>query len=182
MSEERFRALLDADGLLRPDAMAAPERASAFTVFAQRPRPTLDVSSLKVQAGRFFSARLGLTVEKRYGVALPVADAAHVVLASEGDETNGTRLAYGRRADAADVAAAEQAERAQGTYGMALLARRCETVWLVACESDDDRVALTIAAVIASTLLGPILPPAGDELFGVRTARMKLEGRARPYR
>jgi hypothetical protein len=55
-------------------------------------------------------------------------------------------------------------------------------VWLVARESEDDRVALTIAAILASSLLGPILTPAGDELIGVRSARMKLEGRARPYR
>jgi hypothetical protein len=65
---------------------------------------------------------------------------------------------------------------------MSLLAQRCEVVWLVTFESDDDRVALTIAAILASTLLGPILSPAGDEVFGVRTARMKLEGRPRPYR
>jgi hypothetical protein len=55
-------------------------------------------------------------------------------------------------------------------------------VWLVVRESPDDRVALTLAAILASALLGPVLAPEGDELFGVRTARLKLEGRARPYR
>jgi hypothetical protein len=31
-------------------------------------------------------------------------------------------------------------------------------------------------------LLGPILSPDGKEVFGVRTARMKLEGKSAPYR
>jgi hypothetical protein len=65
---------------------------------------------------------------------------------------------------------------------MALLAQRCRTVWLVTRETDDDRVSLGIAAIFASVLLGPILAPTGDELFGVRTARAKLEGQPRPYR
>jgi hypothetical protein len=55
-------------------------------------------------------------------------------------------------------------------------------VWLVVREADDDRAALTIAAVLASMLLGPILAPDGREIFGVRTARLKLEGRPSPYR
>ena len=76
---------------------------------------------------------------------------------------------------------------------MGLLARRCKTVWLIARgtsappstrdvnASPDDRVALLIAAVFASVLLGPILD--GDEIFGVRTARLKLERpAATPYR
>ena len=55
-------------------------------------------------------------------------------------------------------------------------------VWLVTRDKEDDRVSLTIAAILASTLLGPILAPEGDAIFGVRTARMKLEGRRAPYR
>lgn len=74
---------------------------------------------------------------------------------------------------------------------MSLLAERCKMLWLVMIEGDAgasapdpdaDRVALTIAAILASSLLGPILSPNGDELFGVRTARLKLERRAQPYR
>jgi hypothetical protein len=181
-SEERFRELLDGDGILRPGTLAAPDRRTAYTVFAQRDNAVLDVAALKSQAGRFFEAKLGLTVDKRYHDALPSSDAARIVLARDDGTASGTRLCFGRAADANDYAAAEVAENRQNTSGMSLLAHRCRTVWLVTLESDDDRVALTIAAILASFLLGPILSPAGDELFGVRTARMKLEGRPRPYR
>jgi hypothetical protein len=181
-SEEAFRELLDDRGVLRPGALAPPDRSTAFTVFAQRSNAGLDAGALKAQAQRFFATRLGLTVDKSYGMEPPETDAARIVIASDDGQASGTRLCFGRPADADDHAAAEAAERAQNTSGMSLLAQRCRTVWLIARESDDDRVALTIAAILASSLLGPILTPAGDELIGVRSARMKLEGRARPYR
>lgn len=178
LGEERFRALLDEHGLLRADALAAPARRSCFTVFAQREDAALDVAALRTHAERFFDAKLGLTVEKRYGEPPPPSvDAARIVVATADPTTSGTRLCYARPTDPDDLAAAEAAEAAQATYGMAALARRCRTVWLVerVPEHDgDDRVALLVAAVLASALLGPILAPRGDELFGVRTARTKL--------
>lgn len=181
VSEERFRELIDTRGVLRPGALAPPDRSVAYTVFAQRADAALDIAWIKSQAARF-SAKVGLTAEKHYRADPPEIDAARVVLATDDGTANGTRLCFGRPTDVSDYAAAEAAERIQETSGMSLLAQRCRTVWLVACETDDDRVALTIAAILASSLLGPILPPEGNELFGVRTARMKLEGRARPYR
>ncbi|MBX3262788.1 MAG: hypothetical protein KF782_24125 [Labilithrix sp.] len=182
VGEERFRELLDPGGVLRIGALASPERSAGYTVFAQRSDAALDVAALKAHAARFFDTKLGLTVDKAYRDAPPTTDAARIVLASDDGAASGTRLCFARPTAPADHAAAEAAERAQATHGMALLAHRCPTVWLVVRESDDDRVALTLAAILASALLGPILSPDGDELFGVRTARMKLEGRARPYR
>lgn len=177
MDESAFRELLDERGILRDGALDTPARGAAFTVFSQAPSPVLDASALKHHASRFFAAKLGLTVEKKYGHLLPAADAARVVLAAEG--AAGTRLCFGRLATDADLAAAEQASRGEG---MALLAQRCPSVWMIVFESEEDRVALTIAAVFASVMLGPILAPKGDEIFGVRTARLKLEGRPSPYR
>lgn len=182
LSEEAFRERLDARGLLRADALASPERSVAYTVFAQRADADLGLEVLRSQASRFFAARLGLTVDKTYGDVAPSIDVARVVLRTDDGTATGTRLCFGRPATAEDHAAADRAERAQGSNGMAQLARRCAMVWLVAREADDDRGALTLAAIFASVMLGPILSPAGDELFGVRTARMKLEGRAKPYR
>jgi hypothetical protein len=182
LDEASFRALLDRDGLLRADALAPPDRASAYTCFAQRDDATLDVDTIRRNAEQFFRTKLGLTVEKQYGPGVVPIDAARVVVASDDSGASGTRLCYGRPTDPSDLAAAEAAERAQKTHGMALLAQRCGTVWLVVRESDDDRAALTIAAIFASTMLGPILSPDGREVFGVRTARMKLEGQQRPYR
>lgn len=180
VNEEEFRSLLDPNGLLRQGALRAPAPGAAFTVFSQAPYPVLDVGALKNQATRFFNAKLGLTVSKKYGAHPPAADAARVVVASDDGTAAGTRLCFGRRAFEADVAAAERADA--GSNGMALLAQRCPTVWMVVFESEDDRVALLVATIFASVMLGPILSPSGDELFGVRTARLKLEGRASPYR
>jgi hypothetical protein len=176
--EQGFRALLDDDGILRPGALAAPPRAGAFTVFAQRPDARLDVAELQRHAARFFATRLGLTVDKRYGVeAPPRVDAARIVVATAAEASSGTRLVFGRPATDDDHAAAQAAERAQQTTGMAELARRCATVWLVraADAADGDPVALAVAAVLAGVFLGPILPPGGDALFGVKTARLRLE-------
>lgn len=162
-----------------PGAIAAPAREGAVAVFAQARSARLDLDALRQSATRFFGAKIGLTVDKDYAAAEPDEDAARVVLSAEG--AAGTRLCFGRRADGADVAAAEAAERAQGTYGMALLAQRCPTIWLVVPDAGpSDRVALTIAAIFASVMLGPIL--AGGEIFGVRTARAKLDAAASPYR
>jgi hypothetical protein len=182
MSEERFRALLDERGILRADALAAPDLGTSYAVFAQRSHAVLDIPALKAQASRFFSAKLGLSVDKDYAEGSPSIDVAHVMLAANDGKTSGTRLCFGRPAGDADLTAADNAERVQNTYGMAVLARRCPTIWQVVRETDDDRVALTIAAIFASVLLGPILSPDQDELFGVRTARMKLERSASPYR
>ena len=54
-------------------------------------------------------------------------------------------------------------------------------MWIVECEGAQDRAALFIAAIFASVFLGPILSADG-ELFGVRTARLKLEVKPSPYR
>lgn len=174
LGEEGFRALLDGRGILRPGQLTPPGRHTAFTVFAQREDARLDIAALKSHATKFFGIKLGLTVDKKYDDAPPKTDAARIVIAGADGASSGTRLCFARRTIADDLDAADAAENRQGTYGMALLARRCPTLWLVVRESDDDPVALTLAAILASALLGPILSPDGDELFGVRSARQKL--------
>lgn len=181
-TEESFRALLDEDGLLRAGALAAPDRNLAFAVFAQRADAQLDIEGMKRQSEQFFATKIGLTVDKRYPGGTPRVDAARIVVAGSDGTSSGTRLCFARPADASDLAAAEAAERSMGTYGLALLAKRCRMIWCVVPEVDDDHAALVIAAVFASIMLGPILSPGGEEIYGVRGARSKLEGHARPYR
>ena len=182
LTEEAFRALLDDRGVLRAGALARPDRETCFSVFAQRSDAALDIEAIKRQAQQFFATKIGLTVDKRYDDVPPAADAARIVVASADAGASGTRLVYGCAVDPSDLVAADEAERAIGTYGLALLARRCKTIWTIVPESDDDRAALAIAAILASALLGPILSPGGKEIYGVRGARLKLEGRAPPYR
>jgi hypothetical protein len=188
LGEEDFRALLDERGVLRSGSLPPPPSSSSYLVFAQRDDARLDIAALQSHAKRFFGVKLGLTVTKHYTTDAVEVDAARFVVAEADGTPLGTRLCYGRRTEPDDLTAAEMAERRQGTYGMALLAQRCPMVWLVTRESSEDRAALTIATVFASVLLGPILasphdaPTGQEELFGVRTARTKLEGRGSPYR
>jgi hypothetical protein len=181
-SEESFRALLDERGVLRPGVLEAPDRELVYAVFAQRSDARLDIEAIKQQAERFFAIKIGLSVDKRYEDLAPDVDAARVMITGGDGTSSGARLCHARPVESSDVAAAEAAERAMGTYGLALLAQRCKTIWLVVPEVEDDRAALTIAAIFASTMLGPILSPGGQEIYGVRGARLKLEGRPSPYR
>ena len=145
--------------------MIDPPR-DAWRVFSQgdgRPRP----AEWRRNAARFFE--LDFTVDESSAVAVRVTveGVSRVVVSRPRDE-----------ADLRDALAAENAQGGGGLYDLA--ERRCPTVWLVEREGPDDRAALRLAATLASVGLGPIL--ADGELFGVRTAREKLEKLGAPYR
>jgi hypothetical protein len=178
---EGFLKLVDGEGILRPDAMEALSPAESLTVFSQRPDARIELSVWKRHAEEFFGTRLGLTLDKRYPEGFPAIDAAPVVLSPRDGEADGVRLCYGRPRTAEDLRAAEDADMRAGNTGLGLLARRCPSVWLVATEGESDRTALLIAAIVASVVLGPILSPE-QALFGVKTARGRLEKLAGPYR
>jgi hypothetical protein len=171
-NDEELRALLDEQGLLREGSLGAPPPEAGFTVFAQATDARLPIDAWTDHAERFFGARVGLTVDKRYDGPPPREDAARVVVAPHG-ATPGTRLCYGRPRSKDDLARAEVADRER--TGLADLARRCGYVWIVVREGEADRLALLLAAIAASVMLGPILSPDASELFGVKTARRKLE-------
>lgn len=181
LTEGAFRALLDARGVLVPGALAAPGLSESYAVFAQRPDARLDHAAVVHNALQFFSCRLGFTVDKKYDTTPPELDAVRVIVSSDAGPS-GTRLAFGRRVEAEDLAVAAEAEKRSRGHGLALLAQRCPMLWLVMPESDEDHVALTVAAIFASTMLGPILAPGGGKIMGVRSARLELERQPRPYR
>jgi hypothetical protein len=176
LDDQQWRALLGGDGLLREGALAAPPLESAYAVLASQPGTRVDVGQWSAHAERFFRTRLGLTVDKRYDGEPPEVDAARVVVAPHG-EPGGVRLVFARPREPPDLAFAELGEARAGGGGIILVARRCKTVWLVVRESDDDRLALQLATVLASVLLGPVLDVRGPDLYGVKTARGKLEAR-----
>jgi hypothetical protein len=135
------------------------------------------------RAARFFATRLG-----EEGDALWVEPVAGTPERSEGpgsraiaSDARAARRCTARPRDDMDLADAERADQGAGFTGLALLARRCGYVWIVECEGEDlaaaarDRAALLIAAIVAGVGLGPILSPDRRELFGVKTARAKLE-------
>jgi hypothetical protein len=156
--------------------LGAVDRETALLVFAQRADARIDIDAWNAHAERFFHTRIGLTEDKVYppGVALPRSDTAHFVVAPDGAPP-GVRAVAGRPREADDLAVAAEIEARAGAAGLALLARRCDTVWLVSRDGNADALALRLAAILASVLLGPILDCSAPELFGVKTARAKLD-------
>ena len=179
--DDEFRALLDQYGILRRGAMEAPPRSKAFMVFAQRRDARVEAEVWRRHAAQFFDTELELALPKRYIFDAPPADAARIRLTGP-DGLEKTRLCFGRPREDDDLKTADEVDTRQGAAGLGRLAQRCSTVWLVVTEGDTDEAALRLAAILASVVLGPILSPDGQELFGVRTARAKLEGTAAPYR
>jgi hypothetical protein len=157
-----------------------PSREQALTVFAQRTDARIDIDIWNAQATRFFATRIGLASDKTYSAreGAPRTDEAVFVVAPN-DEPPGLRSTFARPCEPDDYALAEAADLSGS--GLALLARRCGMVWLVLLEKEHekdapvDRLALRLAAIMASILLGPILDVTAGELFGVKTARAKLE-------
>lgn len=179
--EEELRRALDERGILRPGAVREPRPESSFLVFGQAKSVAIPLSALEANANRFFATKLGLSVEKNYLAGYDAEeDAANVILS--GDALRAVRLLYVRKVSEGDRMRAERADATGGASGMFDLTRRCETAWIVDSEGEGDRAALLLAAVLASVVLGPIVPPTGDELFGVRTARLRLEQRSSVFR
>jgi hypothetical protein len=135
-------------------------------VFAQQPGPSLDVAAWDAQARRFFATRLTLVSVEGQAEAL--------VRVAPGKGAAKERRVSARARTAEDLAMADAAEAKHGG-GLGGLAHRCPTVWSIACEGEDDTTALLLAAILASVGLGPVLDPRGPEIFGVKTARAKLE-------
>jgi hypothetical protein len=154
---------------------AAPNRDAAYLVFAQRADARIDVDAWNDYAVRFLAARVGLAQEPE---RRPESDAqtvfARVVVAPDGAPP-AIRSLFARHRDDVDLALAEAADAGAGHTGLALLARRCDSVWLVERDGEPDRPALLCAAILAGVMLGPILDARGPEIFGVKTARAKLE-------
>jgi hypothetical protein len=153
-----------------------PNPENALVVFAQRTDARVDIDGWNAHAMRFFATRIGLTTDRRYatGEDPPRTDALSFVVAVDG-EAPGVRSVFVRPCELGDYALAEAIETKGRYTGLSLLARRCKMVWLIVHEGPADRTALRLAAIIASVLLGPILDAAGEELFGVKTARAKFE-------
>lgn len=167
---------------------------SELRVFAQFADAPVDIDAWNAHAVRFFATRIGFADTPQALMAPPsgpdtnldpssrrIADGephptlrARFVIAPAG-ATPGIRSAIRRARAAVDLAEAEAAEARSRTSGLALLARRCGTIWVVAREGPGDALALRLAAILASLMLGPILDPDANALFGVKTARAKMD-------
>jgi hypothetical protein len=151
-----------------------PSRESCLVVFAQRGDARIDLPAWSQHAERFFGTRLALPAGKHYGEIPPLVDAAEFVLARP-EVPPVRRKGFARPREDEDLALAETAEARAGHTGLLLLAGRCPMVWMVRLESSEDVEALRLATILASVLLGPILDVGRSQLFGVKTARSKLQ-------
>ena len=142
-----------------------------YLVFSQAPKEPGNEAPLVQKARTFFQTELAFTRRQhreegsayRVSVALPGRAAVELELRR-------------RAADEEDWRAAEEAERAGQATGMATLARRCQVVWeLPADQGDTAAELLTLCGILASAELGPVLPPDGATLYGVRGARLRAE-------
>lgn len=141
-----------------------------YLVFSQQSLTSLDVALLARHAKRFFGAEFALRERPERG------EVGDVVIASGANGTPGAALhARVRACVEGDYEAAERAEIAGRAGGMAALARRCRYVWEVGEGGAGEAEVLRLCAILASVLLGPVMPPAGDALFGVRGARERAE-------
>ena len=138
-----------------------------WRVFSQGSTPRLALAEWRRNGDRFFDLRFTVEESSETAARLTIDGAQRIVFGRPREE-----------ADLRDALAAENARGGGGLYD--LVERRCGVVWLVECSDPNDRAALRLCAAIASVGLGPILTD--GELFGVRTAREKLDRLGAPYR
>lgn len=139
-----------------------------YRIFTQSPGGRLEPTWLAHNARSWFHATIDVREKGpsrlRFGIA---GDFARTAV----ELTIVTRPV--EKGDLEDAKAAEARGRAAG---MAELAARCAHVWEL--EADDAAplaAVMTACAAAASVALGPVLPPDGSTLFGVRGALDRAE-------
>ena len=138
-----------------------------YQVFAQQTEPGVDLAGLIGNTRRYFDASIEVISREGPSVRLRLEHAGEVALFS----------VSARAATPEDLSRAREAERLGRAAGMATLAARCAAIWEIAPDPEVSAAAtLTLCAVLASVALGPVLPPDGQTLFGVRGALARARG------
>lgn len=136
-----------------------------FLVFSQEPGDALPYERLAAAAARFFGAKLARKESSEDAVVIDLVVARPALAGS-------FRVAL-RETTREDLLNAQGAEARGRAAGMAALAEKCRTMWVIeaaGAEMPSSAAFLTLAAICASVALGPVLPPGGETLFGVRGA------------
>jgi hypothetical protein len=154
--------------------------ARAFTLLSPDPTARIDLARWAHQARTFFGAKIELVQPKRYPEGqTPSADAVDVEIArgSDGTVTRVHVVTMPLEDVPEALAIATEGARAIGGAGFDALVDRARRVWQIANEvpaGGDPNAPLALAAVMASVLLAPIVPPGGGTVFGVKGARTRL--------
>jgi hypothetical protein len=165
-------------------AVAPLDPGEAWTLLAPEPDALVDAPRWAHQARTFFRTALTVVQAKRYpSGTLPLADLFELDLATAADGGATRVLVVTVPADRAPeaLAAGAAGARAIGGAGFDALVPRTRRVWQVRAKlgpaGGDPRAPLAAAAILASILLAPIVPPEGGAIFGVKTARERLAAR-----
>ncbi|GAC1363177.1 MAG: hypothetical protein NVSMB47_15010 [Polyangiales bacterium] len=148
-------------------AMPVLDVDAGWSLLSPEPAPALDAELLRRQAKRFFAAELGAFGPFAIDVLDVLGHTTRVAV---------TTCAVGDAPELLDASHAAMA--ALGGSGFQHLVARAVRVWQFASTpltGDDERAPLLLAAVTSSVLLAPIVAPGGSAIFGVKTARERLE-------
>jgi hypothetical protein len=163
-------------------SVAAVDVDTAWSLLSPEVDGRMDLARWSHAATRFFGAQLALAHPKTYpGGTTPLADAAWLDVSSArgGEPTRVELLTLPIDRAHFVLDRSRAAARAIGGAGFDVLVERTRRVWQIragAVASADDRAPLVLAAVLASVLLAPIMPPGGATIFGVKGARERLDG------
>lgn len=152
----------------------------AWSLLSPEPEGRVDVARWSHAATRFFGAHLALAHDKSYpSGTTPLADAAwlDVSPAKGGAPTRVELLTLPIDRAHFVLARSRAAAHAIGGAGFDVLVERTRRVWQIragVAAGADDRAPLVLAAVVASVLLAPVMPPGGATIFGVKGARERL--------
>lgn len=159
-------------GALEPMPVSA-----AHALLASNPSSRVDVPRWRGHAKRFFAADLTVMPDKRYaGEAFPRVDAFEVEITVREWAATVHAITFPIEQAPLVAVAAQAAVRAIGGAGFDVLLARAVRVWQVAVPpmSGDERGPLLFAAILASSLLAPILEAEGRAIYGVKGARERL--------
>jgi hypothetical protein len=134
-------------------------------VFSQISDLRVNAADLLGATRRYFDAELEVLSEAQG----PAPHALHLRLTTPSH--TGEFIVRARPATREDLERARQAELNGRAAGMASLAERCPTIWLIEARAPRSESALfNLCAILASVALGPVLPDDSSTLFGVRGA------------
>jgi hypothetical protein len=156
---------------------------SAFTLFSPEPSARVDIAILAHKARTFFATAIEISPAKAYpNGETPESDAVHFDITPLGKRAAAlTRVfvvTWPMANDPTIRAVGDAAAHAIGGAGMDVLVARTKRIWQVSQEvvqGDDRNAPLRVAAILASVLLAPIVPPEGNTMYGVKGARERLE-------
>lgn len=172
----------DAHGWAKGPVTAIPVH-SAYTLFSPDPAARIDIALLAHKARTFFATAFEMDPVKAYPDGkTPETDVVHIDIHPLGKRdvvpTRVLVVTWPLERDPQIRQVGDAAAHAIGGAGMDVLVARAKRIWQISKDvtrGEDKNAPLRVAAIFASVLLGPIVPPEGNTIYGVKGARERLE-------